>query len=173
MECLGKVIERVVAVRLAHLVGAHHLVSEHQLGSRPGSSTVDGIMSYLHNVDAARNHDLVMSVLTFDISGFYNNVSHNRLLQEMQRLKLPLPLIRWTQSFCSERQAAICLDGIRGDMSLAPTRVPQGLPASPVLAIIYATKIANKMWVHALPTSFPHPDKPAPTEFLMYVDDSC
>jgi ribonuclease HI len=171
LECMGKVIERVVAVRLAHLVGAHHLVSEQQFGSRPGSSTIDGIMSYLHDVDAARNHDLVTSVLTFDISGFYDNVSHNRLLREMRRLKLPLPLVRWTQSFCSERQAAVCLDGVRGEMRPAPTGVPQGSPASPVLAIIYAAELADRMKAHARPSTFPHPDKPTPTAFSMYVDD--
>lgn len=80
LECLGKVIERVVAVRLAHMVGTHHLVSENQFGSRPNSSTIDAVASYVEDVEAARKHGLVTSVLTFDISGFFDNVNHNRLL---------------------------------------------------------------------------------------------
>jgi hypothetical protein len=144
LECLEKVIKRAVAMCLAHFIGAHHLVSEHQLGSRPVSYAVYRIMSYLHDVDAARKPNLDMSMLTFHISGFHNNVSHNQLLQEMRSLRLPLLLVRWTWSFCSDSQGAICLDSVHENISPAPIGVPQGSLASPVLAI-YATELANKM----------------------------
>jgi ribonuclease HI len=89
----------------------------------------------------------------------------------MRRLGIPLPLVQWTATFCAERQVAVCLDGVRGEMKPAETGVPQGSPVSPVLAIIYAAELAELMEQHARPRTLPLPDDPTPTAFKMYVDD--
>jgi hypothetical protein len=54
----------------------------------------------------------VTSALTFDIKGYFDFVNHNRLLSELKRKGLPLEYIKWTASFLSDREAAVCIDGI-------------------------------------------------------------
>jgi ribonuclease HI len=169
LECLGKVLEKVQATRLSYLVETERLVPETQFGGRPGSSTVDAMMSYVEDVEAARNHKLVTSVLTFDISGFFDNVNHNRLLRVLREKRIPLPLIRWVASFLTDRQAAVCLDGKRGEMAPIETGIPQGSPVSPVLSILYTADLPQV--IGDISTNNKNTDKTTPTAFKMYMDD--
>jgi hypothetical protein len=171
LECLGKVLERIVAMRLSHMVGEHRLVPETQFVARANSSTVDAMLAYVHDVEAARNHNLVTSVLTFDISGFFDNVNHARMLCELRRRKIPLPLVRWVQSFLSEREAAVCLDGRRGKMKPVENGILQGSPVSPILSILYAAELLEIFDEAARPSCYPMPDKATATAFKMFVDD--
>lgn len=109
---MGKVLEKIIARQLGYMVGKLGLVPKTQFGGQEGSSSVDPILEYVEDVQAAHNHGLVTSMLTFDISGFFDNVNHSILLKTMRELGLPLPVVKWTATFLSERQAAICLDGI-------------------------------------------------------------
>lgn len=144
-----------------------------QFGARPNSSTIDAIMTYVHDVEAARNHGMVTSVLMFDISGYFDNVNHNRLIHEMRRKRIPLQLVKWTASFLTDRQAAICLDGIRGEMEPISTGIPQGSPASPVISNIYAAPLLEriKQGERHLAPLFVLPDKPTNPTLSMFVDD--
>lgn len=71
------------------------------------------------------------SALTFDIKGYFDFVNHARLLREMCRKKIPLPIVRWAASFLTNCEAAICLDSVRGEMEPVENGIPQGSPISP------------------------------------------
>ena len=170
LECLGKVLEKVVARRLTFLAGKHDLVPSNQFGGRSHSSTSDALISFVNDVHAAWNHGRVTSALTFDIKGYFDFVNHKRLLSVLREKGIPLPLVKWVASFLDERQAAVCLDGIRGDMSHVENGIPQGSPVSPILAAYYTSDLFNLFRQN--PTlSTPIPDKPTPVTLFMYVDD--
>jgi retron-type reverse transcriptase len=135
-ECLGKVLESVQASRLAYYTAKYLLVPSSQFGGRPGSSTVDAALSFVHDIEAARNHGLVTLCITFDIKGYFDFVNHTRLLRILCDKHLPLPMIKWVKSFLSERQAAICLDGVLSPSEPVENGIPQGSPISPALSII-------------------------------------
>lgn len=141
LDCLGKVSEQLQARRLAHFATAMNLVAPTQFGARPGSSMVDAMLTVVHDIDAARDHGLVTSALTFDIKGFFDYVNHTRMLKVLRQKGVPLPMVRWVASFLSERKTAICLDGVMGEMLAVVNGIPQGSPASPILAILYASEL--------------------------------
>lgn len=176
LECMGKVLERIIANRLAYLVTKHNLVPANQFGGRPASSTDDAILTFIHDIEAAHNHDRVTSVLTFDIKGFFDFVNHDRLLSVMHAKRIPLQLVQWTAAFLSNREAAICLDGIRGQMPVQ-NGIPQGSPASPILSIIYAAELleifeqAAREHEDAITSGMRLADDPSPTQLIMYIDD--
>jgi len=89
-ECLGKVLESVIARRLSHMIHEHNLVPATQFGGRPGSSTVDAALTFTHDIEAACNHGLVTTSLTIDIKGFFDYVNHNKLTSIMRRKRIPL-----------------------------------------------------------------------------------
>ncbi|KAI0949613.1 hypothetical protein AcW1_010370 [Taiwanofungus camphoratus] len=177
LECLGKVLERIVATRLAYLVTIHNLVPANQFGGRPSSSTDDTILTFVNDVKAAHNHGKVTSALTFDIKGFFDFVNHKRLLTVMREKGIPIQLVHWTASFLTDRQAAICLDGIRGEMKPVENGIPQGSPVSPILSIIYAAEILEIFQKkaendeRARIAGLKLTDKPTATNLIMFVDD--
>ena len=171
LECLGKVLKKVIAWRLTFLVGKYNLVPDNQFGGRSNSSTADAILIFTNDVHCAWNHSKVTSVLTFDIKGYFDFVNHKRLLSELWRKGIPLEYVKWMASFLSTQEAAVCLDGIWGEMAIVENGILQGSPILPVLAAIYTAELLE-IFTSTTPTyTIPVPDKPTSTDMLMYVDD--
>ena len=55
----------------------------------------------------------------------------------MQQLHLCPAFIRWTDTFLSKRQIGLAFDGEREILQPVNTGIPQGLPISPILYLIY------------------------------------
>jgi ribonuclease HI len=177
LECLAKILERIVAKRLTFLAGKLNLVPPNQFGGRSNCSTDDAILTFVSDVQAAWSTGKVTSALTFDIKGYFDFVNHKRLLCELRRKNLPLEYVKWTASFLTDREAAICIDGNYGAMKPVENGIPQGSPVSPILAAYYSTELLEKF---AIPPDGPNsdlalrdrtPSKPSPINILMYVDD--
>ena len=102
LECMGKLLENVVARRLMYLTGRYNLISGSQFGGRANSSTSDAILTFVHDIHNSWNHGLATSALTFDIKGYFDFVNHERLLNEMKKCHIPLELVKWTANFLSD-----------------------------------------------------------------------
>ena len=173
LECLAKILERIVANRLTFFAGSLDLVPPNQFGGRSNSSTDDAIMTFVTDVQTAWNHGKVTSALTFDIKGYFDFVNHNRLLHELRRKHIPLEYIKWTHSFLSNREAAICIDGTCGRMLPVQNGIPQGSPVSPILAAFYSAELIEKFRIlnDPAPERLTFPSQPTATNMIMYVDD--
>jgi hypothetical protein len=111
LECIGKVIEKIMADRLTYFLNKHTLTPFSQFGAHKDSSTTDAALTFTHDIQTARNKGLVTSALTLDIKGYFDFVNHKKLLTKMRQAHLPLPMVKWIASFLTEHQAAISLDG--------------------------------------------------------------
>jgi hypothetical protein len=172
LECLGKVLERIIAKRLTFIAGKYDLVPPNQFGGRSNSSTNDAILTFINDIQAAWSHGKVTTALTFDIKGYFDFVNHNRLLHELRRKRIPVKYVFWVASFLSQREAAICVDGFRGEMKPVKNGIPQGSPVSPILAAFYMAELIE-LFKHdnaANPNSIT-PSSPTETTMIMYVDD--
>jgi hypothetical protein len=137
-------------------------------------STDDAILTFLTDVQSAWNVSKVTSALTFDIKGYFDFVNHNRLLRvcELKRKQLPLEYIKWTASFLTDREAAICIDGRCGDMQPVQNGIPQGSPVSPILSSFYSSELLEKFTNRIeAPLRDNTPSRPSPINIIMYVDD--
>ena len=172
LECLGKVLERIVAKRLTFLAGELNLVPPNQFRGRSNSSTDNAILTFTTDIQAAWNTGKVTSALTFNIKGYFDFVNHKHLLCELRRKNIPLEYVKWTVSFLSEREAAICIDGRCGPMKPVDNGIPQGSPVSPTLTSFYSSELLEKF---APPPEPPlcvfTPSHPTPINIIMYVDD--
>jgi hypothetical protein len=91
LNCLGKVLEKVIATRLAFWANTSgdSILHRDQLGGRPQRSAIDAAMALAAHVDASWNAKLTTSALFLDVRGAFDNVSRVRLLQIMEYMKLP------------------------------------------------------------------------------------
>lgn len=145
LEVMGKSLERIQADRIAFLAEKHNLIPPLHFGGVKGKSAEDAVLCAVHDIQAAKNHGLVSSSLTFDISGFFNNISHPVLLSTMRKMRLPLPIVRWVESFLTNRQTIMCLDGQRDTLKLTETGTPQGSPVSGILAAIATASLTEEL----------------------------
>src|SRR6266571_4879165 len=139
LEVSGKALERVQAQRLAFLAAKHQLFPNTQYGGLPGRSAQDTLLTITHDIEAAWNHGKVVTMLTFNITGFFDFIPHSHLLDTMRKLHIPIPIVRWTHSFLTDRKAAICLDGKCDKLKPITTGVPQGSCVSPILTAYFTS----------------------------------
>ena len=171
LACLGKVLEKIQARRLAYYTVKYNLVPTTQFGSVPASSTVDASLTFLHDVQAARSRGLVTGSLAFDIKGYFDFVNHPRLVSVLKEKKIPLPIVKWAASFLSGRSAAVCLDGRMGTYRPVDNGIPQGSPVSGIFSAFYTAGLLEKMAARAKRLKGTLPERGTPTTTTLYVDD--
>ena len=158
-ECLGKVLEKIVAKRLQYFSNTLGLLPSNQFGGRERASVLDAGAALIENIQSAWAKGKVYSVLACDVQGFFDNVGHQHLSHTMRQLGLPVPIQGWVSSFVAERSVAISFDGFCGPLALKPNHgVPQGSPVSPILAELFASSALTSL-------------QGTSTQLLAYVDD--
>ena len=163
LNTLGKILEAIIATRIAWVVEEHRLLTDTHLGGRKGVSVDHAIQLILNRVHTAWGSDQKASMLLLDVAGAYDNVSHKRLLHNMKQMGLS-KLVPWVEAFLTGRSTRIRLPGHLSDAFSTPTGIPQGSPISPILFLLFNAPLVKSC---SLPTGYGW------TEAFGWVDDVC
>ena len=91
-ECLGKVLEKIVAKQLQYFSNTLGILPDNQFGGRERTSVTDAGATLVDEIQAAWAQGKVYSVLACDVQGFFNNVGHQHLTHTLRQLGLPIPI---------------------------------------------------------------------------------
>jgi retron-type reverse transcriptase len=139
LECLGKLLEKIVAKLIYKDMDNFSLVPTTQFGGRNASSTIDAGLTLLHNIQCAHQAGLHAGLLLFDIQGFFDNINHDRLVQTLTDLGFAPELVSCCRSFLNNRSVRLRFNGKTLEPFDFELGTPQGSPVSPVLSIIYTS----------------------------------
>jgi hypothetical protein len=145
LECASKWLEKLVNERMQYECGTFGLILTNQFGCRQKSSTLDAGLSMTHNIETAWTRGMTASVLTFNISGFFDRVNHDRLCRVVEKMGFNAGLVTWLRSWLSDRRVQFRLDGRLTPEVDCSVGVPQGSPLSPILLAIYTAWIADAL----------------------------
>ena len=147
-------------------VGKYELVPFEQFGGRSAASCTDAGLSLIYDIELAWKHGKVASFLAIDIKGFFDNANHKRMVKVLWEAGFPLPVVRWVESFLSDRSASIRLDDY-SPMSPIDVGIPQGSPCSTALSVLYSAALIVLVRDHG----FLHSPIGIPISPRSYVDD--
>jgi len=159
IECLSKLLEKVVAKRLLFDADKHSLLPTTQFGTRAFSCTVDAGLTLLHDVQTHMKNGERCAALLFDIKGFFDHVHRRRMAHTLRILGFPESIAAWVDSFLTDRRVTLSFNNAFGDERSQPVGTPQGSPVSPILSAFYTSTIL-KLTTQATDSSLG-----------MYVDD--
>jgi hypothetical protein len=82
LNCLGKVVKRLLAKRLGALaeVSRNRLLHSSQIGGRAQKSAIDASLLLLNRIQEQKKLGLITSTIFLDVKGAFDHVSQNRLL---------------------------------------------------------------------------------------------
>jgi hypothetical protein len=145
LECLGKLLEKVVTRLIYMDMDKHPIVPTTQFGGRNTSSTLDTGLSLVHDIQSAQQAGLHCGLLLFDIQGFFDNINHKRMIQIISDFGFAPQIIDWCHSFLKDCLVRLHFNGQTSDPFEFIVGTPQGSPVSPVLSIIYTAPLLHKM----------------------------
>src|SRR5258708_11188608 len=97
----------------------------------------------MNDVETAWHHKKVATMLTYDITRFFDTIPHSYLIQTLCKLHVPLTLVQWIYSFLQNRKASISLDGKMDHQAPVNTGVPQRSCALPILATYFTAPLGE------------------------------
>jgi ribonuclease HI len=148
LNCLGKVLEKLMASRLSGMAETHDLVHPDQIGGDPQRSAIDAAMALTHDVEMGRSQCLSTTALFLDVRGAFDNVSSTQLTSTMRQLGCPEPVVSWCRSFLIGQSMALSFDGRTDIQRPMATGIPQGSPASPIQFLLYLHPLFDSLQLH-------------------------
>jgi hypothetical protein len=146
LECMGKLVEKLVARMLYSKIIKHDLVPTNQCGGRMASSTLDAGLTLTHDIKVAHAAGLRTGLLLFDIQGYFDNINRGRLIQVVADLGFAEEIVSWTKSFLSERSVCLKFNSHTSEPFSSEVGTPQGSPISPVLSTLFTHALLRVTW---------------------------
>ena len=100
-ECLGKLLEKIIASRLQDAALRFNLLPLNQFGGRIKSGVQDACRDLCDEIQTGTSQKLYVSVLCCDVKGFFDNVTLSPLQTRLLNMGLADHLVRWILSFTS------------------------------------------------------------------------
>ena len=147
-DCFGKLLERVIADRLAAYMEENHLFNESQAGFRKERCTTDQIIKLVQRAtDRMQRTDgeVTTMVTFFDFERAYDKVWRDGLIAKMIKLDVPYRFIKYTRLFLSARRTMVEINGVRSKEFYLNEGLPQGSAISPLLFLLFINDITDYM----------------------------
>ncbi|KAM7294210.1 hypothetical protein ISCGN_023729 [Ixodes scapularis] len=131
-SCVGKLFEHMVHNRLSPHIEDKDYFPDTMYGFRPHLSTQDILLQLKEEVLDSLNNHSKRSILTLDIKGAFDNISHQAILQGVASTNCGERTYKYFASFLTNRTATVGIGHLRSDtFTTIPKGTPQGSVVSP------------------------------------------
>ena len=144
-----KVYERVLRKKLVHYLEINELICNKQHGFRSGRSCLTQLLHHLDDVLDALANNADFDSIYLDYAKAFDKVDHKLLLRKLHLYGIHPKIIKWIESFLSNRQQAVVVDGHLSFLALIISGVPQGTVLGPILFLVFINDIEHCI-VHSI-----------------------
>ena len=141
----GKSLERCVHKELYNYINEHRLLTPFQSGFVPGDSTTFQLLHIYHMFCEAVDSGKEVRVVFFDISMAFDRIWHRGLIHKLQDMGCSKDLIKWFESYLTNRLQRVVLNGQASEWTFVKAGVPQSSILWPLLFLIYINDIVNEL----------------------------
>jgi hypothetical protein len=150
LSITSKVLEKCVYVQVYDYLTSKNLIYQYQSGFRSGHS-MDTCLIYLTDyIRSQLSERKYVGMCLLDVQKAFDSVNHTILCQKLETMGIDYA---WFESYLSNRQQLVCIEGNKSDLKEVPCGVPQGSLLGPLLYLCYSndmvTSVQNKLLLYA------------------------
>ena len=156
-SCVGKLLEKIINVRLNFFLEHNNCLPPNQFGFRKMHSTIDALSKFTSDVSSALNNKRHVICVSFDLRKAYDTTWRYGILMAMHDVGLRGRLPKVIESFLSHREFRTKVGSVTSSWHSLEQGVPQGSVLSCALFSLAINGILGSV--------------PSDVEALLYVDD--
>ena len=138
-----KIFERVLRRKLVEYMEINNLICSKQHGFRSGRSCLTQLLHHIDDVLEALSNNSDFDSIYLDYAKAFDKVDHKLLLRKLRLYGIHPKIVKWIESFLSDRKQSVVVDGYHSFLSLILSGVPQGTVLGPILFLIFINDIEN------------------------------
>uniref|UniRef100_A0A1B0DIT5 Uncharacterized protein n=1 Tax=Phlebotomus papatasi TaxID=29031 RepID=A0A1B0DIT5_PHLPP len=112
--------------QLRHHLEVHSILSKHQYGFRPNSSTTAALHDLVSDLQSARDGGMEALTIFVDIRKAFDSVDHEILLRKLHGYGFVGVTLDWMSDYLKERKQRVQYGELRSDEIVCKASVPQG-----------------------------------------------
>ena len=143
LSIFDKIIEKLMHQKLYHYPEEHNLMYNKQFGFRKKNTTVYALIEITEKIKESIDNGKFGCGIFIDLKKAFDTVNHSILLKKLEHYGVRGNLLRWFESYLSERKQYVYFNGEISDLMNISCGVPQGLVLGPLLFLIYIHDIPN------------------------------
>ena len=138
---MSKVLERHMKEFIEEHVAENAPISKHQWGFMHHRSSTSALISVIHDWISSLDSGNEVCIVFFDIRKAFNSVPHTPLLQKLLDIGLNPYLLRWIESYLTNREQFTVVNGYSSTSLPVLSGVLQGSVLGPLHIYLLSTSM--------------------------------
>ena len=141
VSSIAKIFEKIVATQLTNHLELNKLINKHQFGFQKGLSTEHNLLHLTNFISKTLNSGKFCIGIFLDLKKAFDVVNHGILSKKLFHLGVRDNILRWFQSYLSNRTQKVEINGVLSSPRNINISVLQGSVLGPLLFLCFINDI--------------------------------
>ena len=137
--------ERIIQKKIVEYLEDNSLLSCNQHGFRKGRSCLSELLSHFNDLFENLGNNMDSDTIYLDFSKAFDKVDHALLIKKLRLYGIEGKLLKWLESFLSNRVQKVVVDGQHSEVTAVVSGVPQGTVLGPLLFLLFVNDIERSI----------------------------